>query len=430
MPALQFDPNYVRNTLIPYINSAVFATELGSNSSKIGTFSYAGSRSNSSYSFGLFQYDVGANPAAQKFLTSIGFTSTEISQLSQKGGLSSSVQTALSNKLTAALKIPANAVLLTQLNNAWANGLVNQLQNTLNQIYAWNPTNATQIFNSTSLQVQLIDYGNQFHLDTAGGMAQYLAGKPVAPQGQGFPHYMLPNGGPVTAAAIQFFIMHTKYGLAQSAAEQGRQDKLQPVLSGIPAGLVGTAVADASTPPEIKTITLPPITVTADSVDDPSGTLTEEAKAILEEAVKQAQDGVSDAPDSNDGTTTDVNNQGGGYDTSNDGGLYNEDGGYVGDSGGYTKNARVTRDGAADKTARGTNIRNLVKNDGIRTTTEAGNLEPVSGAGAQLNANRLIQSLAARDVGAGAITTHPATLQHDAFASREFSHAVAKRNLA
>jgi len=79
----QFSPDYLKNSLLPALNSAALATELGGNAANISRFSYAGGAS--TYSFGLYQFDVGNNPAARSFLSQLGFSSTQISMLSQQG---------------------------------------------------------------------------------------------------------------------------------------------------------------------------------------------------------------------------------------------------------------------------------------------------------------------------------------------------------
>lgn len=69
---ISFDRDYISSALVPRLNTVIFATECSSNPAYINQFSYAGS--NSSYSFGIYQYDVDANPRARAFLSRIGFS--------------------------------------------------------------------------------------------------------------------------------------------------------------------------------------------------------------------------------------------------------------------------------------------------------------------------------------------------------------------
>jgi len=66
---MQLNQNYVNNVLIPNLISVITQTELGGDTTLIGTFSLA--NGNSSYSFGLFQYDIANAPAARTFLQQI-----------------------------------------------------------------------------------------------------------------------------------------------------------------------------------------------------------------------------------------------------------------------------------------------------------------------------------------------------------------------
>lgn len=171
----QFGSDYLSKTLIPAMNSAVLGSELQGNTAAISKFSKAGSTS--SYSFGLYQFDVDKNAAARTFLSSIGFSDAQITLLRQTTALAPAQRDALSNQLQTALNVPANAVKLQLFTEAWASGLASQLQDVLNNLAgsgAVGQAIANQIYSSTALQVQLIDYGNQFHLDLNGRMTSWL----------------------------------------------------------------------------------------------------------------------------------------------------------------------------------------------------------------------------------------------------------------
>ncbi|UWF47055.1 hypothetical protein NYP20_17055 [Pseudomonas sp. N3-W] len=234
---LQLDSNYIVNTLIQNLNSVAFATEDGSNASAISSFSYA-ANGNSTYSFGLYQYDIGGLPQAQTFLSSIGFSSSQISQLSQAGGLTDAQLSALSTQLGTALQDPTNGAALQTLNDAWANGLVTQLQNSLNTVYASNPSVAEQIYQSPEMQLQILDYANQFHLSTAGAMTSWLSGQSVTESGGSF---QLAAGSQLTSDDIQNFVMGSKYAVNYTAAETTREVALDSTLSSIS---LGTSITD------------------------------------------------------------------------------------------------------------------------------------------------------------------------------------------
>src|SRR5476649_513850 len=111
MMTYKFDPDYLLKSLLPALNSVALATEVGGNLATITRFSLAGN--SSTYSFGLYQFDVGNNPAARALLSQLGFTAAQIGQLSQRGGgLSRSQVDSLSAQLKTALAIPDNAVKL------------------------------------------------------------------------------------------------------------------------------------------------------------------------------------------------------------------------------------------------------------------------------------------------------------------------------
>ena len=175
---IQLNSNYIASTLIPNYNLVAGRTELGS--TPVYQFSYAGG--SSSYSFGLYQYNVGTNSAAAQFLLNAGFTQAQVNQLSQSGGLSAAQVQTMSTQLQTALQNSTNAAALGTLNSNWAAGLVTQLQNALNNIYQTNPSIADQIYQSQSLQLALLDYANQFNLGATGALEQYLAALPSTTQ--------------------------------------------------------------------------------------------------------------------------------------------------------------------------------------------------------------------------------------------------------
>lgn len=230
-----FDKEYLLHTLIPALNAVVLQTELAGNTSFITKFSLAGATS--TYSFGLYQYDVGNHPAARLLLAQFGFSPAQIAQLSQQGGLTPAQQNALSAQLKAALAIPANAAALRDLDSSWAQKLIASLANILDIVAASGAMGARiagQIFNSTVLQLHLLDFANQFNISPTGSMVAWLEGKAVIMPGgkkQLLPETVL------TKELIRDFIMSTQYGVAHPIPETTRENALFKVLATVPAGL-------------------------------------------------------------------------------------------------------------------------------------------------------------------------------------------------
>lgn len=246
----RFDPQYLAKTLIPALNAVVLQTELGGNIGFITRFSLAGSAS--TYSFGLYQYDVGNNPPARRLLARMGFTIDQISHLSQQGNLSVKELSDLNGQLKAALAIPENAALLRDLNSTWAQSLTSHLSDVLDTVAASGPTGtaiADQVFGSTSLQVQLLDFSNQFNISLSGQMVAWLEG-----------HFVIMPGGRkqlgprtlLTKDLLRDFTMSTLYGQKNPKAETTREDALFRVLETIPPGLP-PSYPDPTAPPALAT---------------------------------------------------------------------------------------------------------------------------------------------------------------------------------
>lgn len=230
-----FDKDYLLHTLIPALNAVVLQTELAGNTTFIRTFSYAGG--NSTYSFGLYQYDVGNNPAARLLLAQFGFSQAQIAQLSQHGGLPKDAQNALSAQLTRALATPANAAALRDMDSSWAQKLIASLAEILEIVAESGPIGADiagQIFKSTILQLHLLDFSNQFNISRNGLMMAWLQGKAVILPGG---NTQLMPGITLTKERIREFIMLTQYGVTHPGAETTRENALFKVLATVPAGL-------------------------------------------------------------------------------------------------------------------------------------------------------------------------------------------------
>jgi len=125
------------------------------------------------------------------------------------------VQDALSAQLNLALQNPVNQAALDQLNINRGQDLVSQVQNALDKIDRANPSVALQIYASQELQLRLMDYANQYNLDSTGAkayMTHLLSGQSVLmPSGNTL---ALAPGQILTGAQLNSLVMNTQQGVA------------------------------------------------------------------------------------------------------------------------------------------------------------------------------------------------------------------------
>jgi hypothetical protein len=163
------------------LSHVLLSTELGNDSSKINTFSYAG-QGNSTYSFGVLQFDVGTNHGnVQGFLVKNGFSQDQIDQLSQHGGLDRTQVERLDRQLQA---IPAET--LQKFTNDQLAASVQHIQDVVRHVQKENPAIGNMIASDPKLQLALADYDNQYGIsigNSRNGMLSYLEGKPVSQPG-------------------------------------------------------------------------------------------------------------------------------------------------------------------------------------------------------------------------------------------------------
>lgn len=204
---------YINSVLIPDYEMIAFQTEDGGNAVNFYKFSWAGGVS--SYSFGLYQFDIKKNTNAQLFLTSIGFTTQEISELSHNGGLSTATLTALDNKLSHAMNTAKGQIAYQTLNNEWSAYLVDKLQSLLNYLGQTNPAIAQQICHDTSLQLRLLDVVNQYGSFENHNLhiTSWLSGRPVYQEGI---EYQLIPSQPLTGAEISNFLLGDHYNATKN----------------------------------------------------------------------------------------------------------------------------------------------------------------------------------------------------------------------
>ena len=226
--SIQLDPNYIPQ-LLSNLQAVLLQTELGGNAALANVFSWAGG--NSTYSFGLLQFDTGGNSAARQFLSSIGFSSDQIALLSQQGGLLSTSQVAAFN---AQLDTPANLQALQVFTQQQLQSYVTVLENVIGTVMQSNPSVAEQILASPELQLRILDYNNQFDGITLSGptafMVNWLSGQTVPETGGTF---TLTPGQTLTGQDIEDFVMASKQGVNNPTVESGREDRLDSALNAI-----------------------------------------------------------------------------------------------------------------------------------------------------------------------------------------------------
>jgi hypothetical protein len=219
---IALNDNYLSNDLIAqFVNNVLPTTEGGGD-----YFSYA-AQGNSTYSFGAFQFDVGARADVRAFLQQIGFSQQQVSQLSQQGGLSQAQLATLNTQFTTALQNANNAVAYQALKNAEGTALTtgaSGLQQALAAIAQTNPSIANQVYQSEELQLRLLDYANQYGgLQANGVMVSAL--KNLATNTQ------------VTGDTIRNIVLtQTVQGQMAPQEVNSRQDRMNAAIADIVAG--------------------------------------------------------------------------------------------------------------------------------------------------------------------------------------------------
>ena len=207
---------------IDQLRAVFFATEDGGDASVLNTFNYAGG--SSSYSFGLMQFDVFHNPAAQKFLLDNGFNQKEISKLSQSGGLSKDDLKPLNAKLQAIPQAKIDEFTNGQLQNS-----ITKVDNFIDVLRIRNPAAAQIIADSQDLQLRIADYDNQYHINGKGTavasndhLLRYLSGELVSLSGG--PMRLHP-GQTITGNDIWEFIEKNKYNVSWATDKDNKNPK-------------------------------------------------------------------------------------------------------------------------------------------------------------------------------------------------------------
>lgn len=182
------------------LSTLFFGAELGGKADLANHFSYA-QKGQSTYSFGVPQFDVGNDDASQKFLKDNGFTSDDIKNLSKHGGLSRTQLDALDAKLQAIPQAKIDALTEQHMER-----LIGNVDKVIDEVRKQNPAAADAISKDPKLQLSIADYENQF--GSAGPqMVGFLAGKDEKLQGG-----TIKAGDPPTRDDVLNFVHNTKYG--------------------------------------------------------------------------------------------------------------------------------------------------------------------------------------------------------------------------
>jgi hypothetical protein len=218
------------NPTVQDLQTLFTRTELGGNANLQYRFSYAGN-GNSAYSFGINQFDVGANPSARQFLAGAGFTTQEVQQLSQHGGLSAAALAPLDAKLQ------AHAQDVDQFTAPYLANYVTRVNALVTDLQTANPTAAAAIAGDRTLQLALIDFDNQYTIGGVGGgtvaangMLSYLRGNQVT-----LPGGALKLQGAPTLADIQGFARATKYAVDHPSSVENRIQQFNTAAASIDA---------------------------------------------------------------------------------------------------------------------------------------------------------------------------------------------------
>ncbi|MGZ3279090.1 MAG: beta strand repeat-containing protein, partial [Phenylobacterium sp.] len=158
--------------------TTAFQTEDGSNTTFLTSFSWAGGTS--SYSFGLFQFDTVGSPLAIPLLQNLGFSTVQINELKQSGGLSQSTLGGLNSQLSSALSTQSGSAYMQGANNAQASSITSQVQTDLNDA---STTILSSILSDPVAIQRLYDLNNQFSLPTLSSLQTFVGGDAATPPG-------------------------------------------------------------------------------------------------------------------------------------------------------------------------------------------------------------------------------------------------------
>lgn len=218
------------------LSTLFWGAELGGNANLSNHFSYA-EKGQSTYSFGVPQFDVGNDDYAQRFLKENGFSAHDVRDLSKQGGLSPAELNTLDAKLQA---IPQAKI--DQFTDQHLDRLIGGVDAAIDQVRKQNPAAADAIGKDPKLQLSIADYENQF--GSAGSqLVGFLAGKP-----EKLPGGTVQAGNPPTRNDLVNFVHNTKYGQDphNAKAVESRNERFDEAMATLKLGPATKAANHAS----------------------------------------------------------------------------------------------------------------------------------------------------------------------------------------
>ncbi|WP_018150126.1 hypothetical protein [Leeia oryzae] len=191
------------------------------NPQQAARFSYA-QKANSTYSFGMAQYDVGAHADARKFLKTHDFTDHDIKALSQHGGLDKHQLSALNHKLSQIPQAEMETFSRQQFDKQ-----MHSLEQLIGNVDKKNPVHASTIRQDNMLAMALIDYKNQYG-SFGPGFTAYVSGES---------YHSSTTGKTISASDtldiddIKHFRDHTKYGVKHRDDSDRRIHNIKQVFN-------------------------------------------------------------------------------------------------------------------------------------------------------------------------------------------------------
>ena len=117
----------------------------------------------SGYAFGLYQFDAGTNPSADVFLSKNVFENNQDLLTALVHNTASASQVAAADQmLQSAMQNQSVNAAYNQLVQAQTQTMVDVLQNIINNVAVTDPAVAQQILSDQNLQLQIMDFANQY----------------------------------------------------------------------------------------------------------------------------------------------------------------------------------------------------------------------------------------------------------------------------
>ena len=223
-----------KQVLTQQLRSVLMRTELSGNTSYLYRFSQAGGQS--TYSFGLLQFDLGKNAKApteaEVFLKNeLGFTSSEITALKGSSLPQSTLAEFNQRLMNNQDKVDAftDKALIKD---------INKLDSLITEVAQTRPDVAQSILDNSRVQLRLLDYQNQFGLSGIdngrmqpdGFMMSYLKGNSVKMMGEPI---QLPADSGLNEADLQNFRGHTLQAVTYKRDAERREDDLNVAFKNI-----------------------------------------------------------------------------------------------------------------------------------------------------------------------------------------------------